>query len=141
MESVNLTSEQKEKIIAVMRSVGAVVGYLFGSYARGTANPLSDIDVAVAFPYEIPDESQENRVEVIRNSLEKIFDRDKVDVINVAVMKNPLLLYVATLGEGVVLFADDISMKNSIAMRALRDFEDTEHLRKIQSESVEKLFA
>ena len=124
-----------------MRSSGAMVGYLFGSYARGTANSRSDIDVAVAFPREMPIEPQENRVEDIRNNLEKIFGADKVDVLNVGAVKNPLLFYTATLGEGTILFADDISLKNSIAMRALRDFEDTEHLRKIQSESVKKLFA
>lgn len=141
MESVNITSEQKEQIISAMRSGGAVVGYLFGSYVRGTANLRSDIDVAVAFPYEMAIDLQENRVEDIRNDLEKIFGADKVDVLNVRTVKNPLLLYTAVLGEGIVLFVDDIPLKNSIAMRALRDFEDTKHLRKIQSESVEKLFA
>ena len=141
MEKVNLTEEQKGKITATMRSGGAAVGYLFGSYARGTSNSRSDIDVAVAFPYEISLDSQEYRIEDIRNSLEKIFGIDKVDVINVGAVKNPLLLYIATLGEGIILFADDISLKNSIAARALRDFEDTEYLRRIQSASVKKLFA
>ncbi|KKR46843.1 MAG: polymerase beta domain protein region protein [Parcubacteria group bacterium GW2011_GWA1_40_21] len=141
MDKANLTKEQKEKIIAAMRSCGAVVGYLFGSYARGTANLRSDIDVAVVFPYEMAVESQENRVEDIRNNLEKIFGADKVDVINAGTIKNPLLLYLATLGEGVVLFADNVSIKNSVAARALRDFEDTEYLRHIQSASLKKLFA
>lgn len=124
-----------------MRASGASVGYLFGSYARGTANSRSDIDVAVAFSCEIPLELRENRVEDIRNSLERIFGADKVDVMDVEVVKNPLLLYIAVLGEGIVLFADDISLKNTVAMRALRDFEDTKYLRRIQSASLEKLFA
>lgn len=141
MEKANITEEQKEKIIAEMRSFGAVVGYLFGSYARGTAGSLSDFDIAVAFPYEMKLKSQENNVENIRNNLERIFGADKVDALNVGVLKNPLLLYLIVLGEGTTLFADDDSVKNKIAMRALRDFEDTKHLRQIQSASLKKLFA
>ena len=124
-----------------MRSFGAAVGYIFGSYTRGTANSRSDVDFAVAFPREMPIILQENGIEGIRNNLEKIFGADKADVLNVGAVKNPLLFYLATLGEGIVLFADDISLKNSIAARALRDFEDTEYLRHIQSESLKKVFA
>lgn len=140
MEKANLTKEQREKIIVAMRSSGAVVGYLFGSYARGTAGPLSDIDVAVVFPYSAPLESQENYVEKLRNDMEKIFGADKVDVVNINALKNPLLLYLATLGEGEALFTDDVLLKNHVARRALRDFEDTRYLRHIQSESLKKLF-
>lgn len=140
MDTVNLTEENKGKIIATMRSFGAVVGYLFGSYARETAGLRSDIDVAVAFPHEISSESQENRVENIRNGLEKIFGADKVDVVNVGAVKNPLLLYLIVLGEGEILFSDDIPLKNNIAMRALREFEDTKYLRNIQSASLNNLF-
>lgn len=141
MGKVNLTKEQKEKIIATMRAFGAVIGYLFGSYARGTAGPLSDVDIAVAFPHEMPLMLQEDNVENIRNDLEKIFDRDKIDVVNIEVVKNPLLRYIVALGEGVTLFVDDVNLKNKIAMRALRDFEDTKYLRRTQSESLKKLFA
>lgn len=140
MEKANLTKEQREKIITAMRSSGAAVGYLFGSYGRGTANLRSDVDVAVAFPYSVSIESQENYVEKIRNDMEKIFGADKVDVVNVNTLKNPLLLYLATLGEGEVLFTDDVLLKNHIAIQALRDFEDTKHLRYIQGESLKKLF-
>lgn len=141
MERVSLTKENKEKIIATIRSFGGVVGYLFGSYSRGTANSRSDVDIAVAFSKEMTAESQENRVEDIRNSLERIFGADKVDVINVNTVKNPLLFYLIVLGEGEILFADDIHLKNYIAMRALREFEDTRYLRHIQSVSLKKIFA
>ena len=73
MKKANFTKKQKEEIIAIMRSFGATVGYLFGSYARGAENSRSDIDVAVAFPYEMMIELQENYIEGIRNNLEKRF--------------------------------------------------------------------
>jgi len=47
MKGNRLSEDQKQGIIGLMRSRGAVVGYLFGSYARATAGPLNDIDVGV----------------------------------------------------------------------------------------------
>ncbi len=142
MNSKKITEEQKQEIISLMRSQGAVVGYLFGSYMRGTAGPLSDIDVGVAFPRAMPKDAQEDRIEDIRYGLEKKFGgRDKADVLNVPTLRNPLIRYIVTLGEGQVLFADDVSIRNSLAIRALREYEDTRPLRAIQSRAAMRLFA
>ena len=142
MKKFGLTNEQRQEIVSLMRSRGAVVGYLFGSYARGTAGPLSDIDVGVAFPRAMPRDVQESRVEEIRNGLERKFGgRDKADVINVSVSKNPLLRYIITLGEGLVLFTDDESLRNGLADYARRDYEDTKPLRAIQRQALTGLFA
>ncbi|MCX6716523.1 MAG: nucleotidyltransferase domain-containing protein [Candidatus Taylorbacteria bacterium] len=135
-----MNEEKKKVIIELMREAGAVVGYLFGSYARGTAGALSDLDVAVAFPMIISENEQENRIENIRGNLEKIYGKDKVDVINVPRLKNPLLRYIITLGEGKVLFSDDRSLLNRLAHFALTDYEDTKPLRAIQGEALKKLF-
>ena len=75
-----ISNEQKDKIITILRANGAVVGYLFGSYARGTAGTLSDIDIGVAFPKKMSSLDQEDRVENVRGSSEKIYGRDRVDV-------------------------------------------------------------
>ncbi len=141
MEKTNFAEEQRERITDAMRSFGATVGYLFGSYARGTANAKSDIDIAVTFPRGMDIVSQEKRVEEIRNNLERFFGADKVDVVNMNTVRNPLLLYLAALGEGSILFADDVSLKNAIAKRALREFEDTKYLRRIQRAGLKKIFA
>ena len=141
MNKYNLTNAQREKIIDILRSNGAVVGYLFGSYARGTAGPLSDIDVGVAFPRSINKEKQDDLVEDIRSGLERMFGRDKADVLNVPRLRNPLLRYIVALGEGKVLFADDVSMRNVVADRARREYEDTKHLRDIQRQALPGLFA
>jgi predicted nucleotidyltransferase len=136
-----MNAERKQLIIDLMRKNGAVVGYLFGSYARGTNGPLSDIDVAVAFPVSINTDDQGNRVEDIRGALERIYGRDKVDVVNVPKLRTPLLRYIITLGEGEVLFADDRSLLNRLADLARRDYEDTKPLRAIQDQYLESLFA
>ena len=142
MEGKRLTDEQRQEIISLMQSRGAIVGYLFGSYARGTAGPLSDIDVGVAFPETIPKNTQDTLIEEIRTGLERKFGgRDKADVLNVPELKNPLLRYIVTLGEGQILFSDDQSLHNRLANYALREYEDTRSLRSIQSKALEHLFA
>lgn len=125
----------------LLRAKGAVIGYIFGSYARGKAGPLSDIDIAVVFPSNINKEIQGNLVEDIRGGLEKIFGRDKADVVNITEIKNPLLRYIIMLEEGIPLFVDDIFLKNKLVMQARRDYEDTRHLRTLQSQSLSGLFA
>jgi predicted nucleotidyltransferase len=142
MKGKRLSEDQKEEIISLMRSVGAVVGYLFGSYARGTAGPLSDIDVGVIFPHSMKIEEQELRIEEIRNGLEmKYGGRDKADVVNVSVVRSPLLRYIITLGEGVVLFSDEETLRNRLTDFARRDYEDTKSLRVIQRQALSHLFA
>ncbi len=141
MNKCQLTNEQKQKITDILRANGAVVGYLFGSYARGTAGLLSDIDIGVAFPKVFRIIEQENKVENIRARLEDIFGRDKVDIENVPMIRNPLLRYIITLGEGEILFCDDLSVKNYLANLARREYEDTVYLRNIQRQALSGLFA
>jgi predicted nucleotidyltransferase len=136
-----MSNERKQLIIDLMRKNGAVVGYLFGSYARGTAGPLSDVDVAVAFPNSMDEKDQGDRVEDIRGELERLYGRDKADVMNVPKLRAPLLRYIVTLGEGEVLFADDRSLLNRLADVARRDYEDTKPLRAIQGKYLGGLFA
>ena len=138
---MNLTALQQDNVRTILSTNGAVIGYLFGSYARGTAGHLSDLDVAVAFPLDMSKENQENRVEDIRSELEKIFGRDKADVVNIAETNNPLLRYIIMLGEGIPLFVDDLPMRNRLAMYARQEYEDTNHLRMIQGQVLSKLFA
>ena len=140
MQQSSLTAEKQEKVIEILRSNGVFIGYLFGSYSRGRAGNLSDIDLGVVFPKSIPLALQEQNIEQVRNSLEKIFGKDKVDIVNVPQLRNPLLRYVITLGEGKILFAEDISQKNNLADQARREFEDTRRLREIQSQALKNLF-
>ncbi len=142
MKGKGLTEEQKKQVISLMRSRGAVVGYLFGSYARGTAGPLSDIDVGVIFPQTMKIVEQESRIEEIRYGLENKFGgRDKADVINVSVVRSPLLRYIITLDEGIVLFSDEETLRNQLTDFARRDYEDTKPLRAIQRQALSRLFA
>jgi predicted nucleotidyltransferase len=141
MERKEPTKEELDNITAILRGNGAVLGCLFGSYNRGTAGPLSDIDIGVAFPKNLPLEKQGNNVEIIRSEMEKIYGRDKVDVENIPLIRNPLLRYIVTFGQSRKIFCDDESMFNNLANKARREYEDTNHLRKIQKQALSGLFA
>lgn len=138
---MKLSEGQKTLIKGIMRDNGVAAGYVFGSYARGTAGPISDIDVGVAFKKTIKaEEDQSLKIESIRSGLEKIFGRDRADVVNLGTAKNPLIRYAIVIGEGEELFADDRARRTEIVLKALRDYEDTKRLRLIKARAVTGLF-
>ena len=60
-----MNEADKNKIAEIMARHGAILGYLFGSAARGTMCPHSDIDVAVFFDESISvDKQSKNREEI-----------------------------------------------------------------------------
>ena len=123
-----MTEADKKKIAEIMEKHGVIVGYLFGSAARGKMGPLSDIDVAVLFDEFLNIENQESLLEDIRSAVAHSFGKEKVDVINLNQETNPVLRYEAVL-EGEVVFVRDISIKARLARAVLREYEDTRYLR------------
>lgn len=107
---------------------GAVLGYLFGSAARGAMGPRSDIDVAVLFDEKINIEEQSKNREMIRDKIISNFKVEYADVINLNQQTNPVLRYDAVL-EGEAILVKDLSIKARLARAVLREFEDTRHLR------------
>lgn len=126
--SFGMTEADKKKIAEIMEKHGVIVGYLFGSAARGTMGPLSDIDVAVLFDEFASSKKQESITEDIRDAIANLFDKEKVDVINLNQQTNPVLRYEAVL-EGEAIFVKDISIKARLARAVLREYEDTRYLR------------
>jgi predicted nucleotidyltransferase len=140
MQRKEPTKEELDNIAVIMRKNGAVFGCLFGSYARGTAGYLSDIDVAVAFSKNTSLDEQEVKVEYIKSEMEKIYGRDKVDVQNISTIRSPLLRYIVTLGQSRKIFCDDENIFNKFANFARREYEDTQSLRNIQKRALKGLF-
>ena len=81
------------------------VAYLFGSYAKDKAGPLSDFDIAVLLDARLDkQESFDLRLRLI-NAICSILKTDKVDVV---VMNNaPLLLNYNIISEGRILDSKD----------------------------------
>jgi predicted nucleotidyltransferase len=81
------------------------LAYLFGSHGRGTANPLSDVDVAVWLDERLsPPEQGEAHVRLM-GDLMSLLRRDDVDV--VILNRSSLLLRHRVLRDGRLLFAAD----------------------------------
>lgn len=132
---------EKEKIVEIMRTEGAVLGYFFGSVVRGTNGPMSDIDVAVAFPFELDEEERRDKIENIRSPLERIYGRDKVDVVDLNRLNKPALMHEIVLEQGEQLFSDDPKIEKFLAKKALVEFEDTIYMRHVQSHVLKEILS
>ncbi|MCB0026119.1 MAG: nucleotidyltransferase domain-containing protein [Caldilinea sp.] len=82
-----------------------LVAYLFGSTARGSATPLSDVDIAVLAPQTMSRERAfELRLALI-DALQGLLHRDEIDV--VVLNEAPLALRYRVLRDGKVLACRD----------------------------------
>src|SRR3989344_1439482 len=83
----------EQKIKEILEKYDVTLGYLFGSYARGTNNKFSDIDVAVVFPVDISTRDVEERKEKIISEIIKVALVNNVDLINLRENENVNLIY------------------------------------------------
>lgn len=126
-----MNSEQLSKIQAVCKrhpEIGLL--YFFGSRARGTAGPMSDYDFAVQTLK--PTENLEFSV-AFGSELAEIFDVEDVDVIVLNAVKDPVLRREATL-LGKCLYMKDAALRYGLEESIFREYEDTMHLRSVQSD-------
>jgi predicted nucleotidyltransferase len=113
--------DERQRLVLEQRP-GVRLAYLFGSAARGTARPSSDVDVAVlAYPGVDLDE--------LAAALEKASERH-VDLVDLRVA--PPLLLREIVRDGIVLVARDDGERAAFELRALCTYLDTGHLRQVQ---------
>ena len=107
-----------------------VLAYLYGSQARGTAGPLSDVDVAVLFRSELPSDERFRQLLAVMGEFMDIFQREDVFVADLD-DATPLLRF-EVYREGRLLYCQDDAIRVKFLTEALRDFEDTRPLRQLQ---------
>lgn len=100
----------------------------FGSRARGTAGPRSDVDLAVLLDEEV-DLVQELR---LRSRVTEALRRDDVDL--VVLNSAPPLLRYEVIAAGRRLFARDEEAADWFERRAALECFDTAHLRRVQQD-------
>nr|HID14928.1 nucleotidyltransferase domain-containing protein [Anaerolineae bacterium] len=113
---------------------GVVLAYLFGSQARGEAGPLSDVDVAVLFGPDVPENERFDRVLHLIGELGSLFHRNDVYVVDLA--EAPPLLRHRVYYDGRLLYCADDAERVRFETTALRDYVDTEPLRRIKRKYV-----
>jgi predicted nucleotidyltransferase len=109
--------EDLEKILAELKSHPKVVAiYLFGSYARGEATPLSDIDIAVILNDIDPQTEGE---------IGSLYS-DKIDL--VLFHRLPIYIQFEVLKEGKELFVADEEYLKEVRFQVIRDYLEHEWL-------------
>ena len=125
---MELTTSQRESIKKACEKHQVVLAYLFGSAARGTLGPLSDIDIAIVFEKKPADLK---RYSAVRSALQALFDRD-IDLVDVTDVDNPLLKHRIVAGGHLLHSADQLTRLN-FERRARQEHEDTRYLRATQA--------
>lgn len=121
----------EKRLRKLFEGKGVLLGYLFGSFARGEELPSSDIDIAVLLPEENPFLFQELVAE-IRKTLGT--ERFELVILN----RVPPFFAFEVVAEGVVVYARDEETLNDFEMNTIRKFQDTAYLRKVQDEYLKK---
>ena len=111
-----------------------VLAYLYGSQARGKAGPLSDVDVAVLFDSNVPESERFSHLLHIIGELGRVFHRNDVYVVDLA-EASPLLRH-RVYYDGQLLYCTDNAVRVRFEIQSLRDYVDTEPLRKIKRQYV-----
>ena len=117
-----------QQVLDAVRDLSGIeVLVLFGSRARGTARPDSDVDVAVLTRSQVPDERRalHNRIAV---ALCDLAPEGRVDV--VFIDEAPDFIRQEIMASGTVLWCNDQELWKAWRVRTMREFGDREHVRR-----------
>lgn len=123
-----LSQEMLDRIRVLCRQMGVAVAYLFGSAARGTRGPLSDVDLALLLDStHTPSSRFAQRLEITTH-LTHLLRAPRVDV--VILNDAPPLLQFRVIQQGQVLFERDPQDRVTFEARAIQRYCDTQPLRR-----------
>lgn len=83
-----LLDAHRDEFLAILDRYGAISPKLFGSVARGTARPGSDIDILVEM--DPADGNLLMRASGLMEETRALFGRDDIDVFPVQLLKRPI---------------------------------------------------
>ncbi|MDR7869611.1 MAG: nucleotidyltransferase domain-containing protein [Tissierellaceae bacterium] len=125
IEIENILSNHIDKLIM---DYNISLVYIFGSYAKGTNNENSDLDIAVL----LEEESDELTKLDILYDLVGIFNRDDIDLVVLNNVDEILKFQVIKYGK--VIYMKDLYSKVMFESRVMSEYMDKEHFRNIQTE-------
>ncbi len=127
-----MTEKHQKKLNKIFKENQVALAYLFGSAARGKMTPLSDIDVAVLFSDKVKEEEYFDKALRLAHEIGNVFEIDRVDVINLKTATSPLLKHNAVF-KGKLIYGKDRKKQFELESGIMKEYEDTEHLRAVQS--------
>ncbi len=120
---------KNESIINALRHDSRVLfAYLFGSAARGSMGPLSDLDIGVYLDEHV--DMFHYRLKIIE-SITRAVGSERIDV--VVLNQSPILLKFAVVRDGIVI-KDRKRERVVFESAVLREYLDTSYLRSVQRE-------
>lgn len=118
--------DYQDEIIALCKENAVGLIYLFGSYAQDTANPLSDIDIAILLSNRNRQDYQELRLFFI-NALMRVLHKNDLDV--VLLNEASIALRFNIIKNGKLLYVNDEKQRIDFESRAVIDYIETNPLR------------
>jgi predicted nucleotidyltransferase len=124
-----------EQLTLLFRNHQVDLAYLFGSRANQRDNELSDIDIALRFQPALSKDHYLSHELAISQALRHFFKTNHIDLMNLALVDDPLLRYNAVI-MGKLLYADNQSSRFQLERQILQDYEDTRYLRRVQRQTL-----
>lgn len=107
-DEVTVENLDIDSIVEILDGLPVTLGILFGSYARGEATQLSDIDLAVEFDESLTSsERTQNRIALIEQ-LSTTLETDEIDVIPLS--SAPSALVSDILMDGILIYGSKESL-------------------------------
>ncbi len=123
---------------ALQREPDVAFAYLFGSTVTGRSGPLSDIDVAIYFHPSGSVRSRFKRRLQLTSKLSEAMNWDDIDL--VPLQDAPLDLARDIVANGKLAFCHNNKLRVDFVFRVVRDYLDTEPVRKLEWEALTKHF-
>lgn len=128
----DLDAAALQRLREALDQPGVVAAYLIGSRARGTAGPLSDLDLAVLHSADLDTRSRLDLRLKLMADAGAALGTTEIDVL--LLNGAPALIRHRALREGMVLVDNDPAARVAFYVRTLNDYVDTEPLRQLVSE-------
>ncbi len=128
---MKLTEEEIHALRQILKAHQVNLAYVFGSYAHDSVGPLSDFDLAIVFNEQVARQEYFNQEALLALAVSKIVQRAEVDIVNLDTAEKPLLKHRAVF-HGQCIFSQQPRFQFKTERNILREYEDTEFLRRVQ---------
>ncbi len=116
---VSLKTISREKLNQIFVRHNAVAVYLFGSQMKGTADPMSDVDIGVVFGGK---DIATNDLLILQDDLQRLVGSTRVDL--VLLEKASVTVAFSAISQGEVIYSSNDEMRTDFEEIVLRDYHD-----------------
>lgn len=126
MKIAEILMQNQAKIAEIAQKYKIKLVYLFGSHARGEATPMSDIDLAVLFAEDLPEQKYLDFQLNFGGEIEKTLNLCEVDVraLNNYSPRFRFTVY----QEGKLIYTQDEDTRIDFQLKAFHEYQDIKHI-------------